>query len=973
MNPLLTLLFFCSGATALIYEIVWSKYLSLMFGSTVQAQTVVLAVFMGGLALGNRLFGQRADSLKSPVAVYGYLEIAIGVYALLFNFLYLAADKAFISAGASLLEQRNALLLLKGGLSVLLLLGPTILMGGTLPLLAAWLQKHSNDAGRTSARFYAINTLGAVAGACLAGFILVRYLGMTATLLSAGALNLAIGVAAIVIARRKVTIAPTPAKTAKAKPAPRQTSSAESIATAVPTTTTLACVLVFATGAISMGLEVLASRSLGMIFGGSLQAFATMLVAFIMGIGFGGMAIASLRKDKWIAPRTIVFLLLGAAALLAVFLVMAEQAALFYVRIRNSFSQENKYLWHQLTSGGISVVALGFPAALIGAVLPLWIRIHSKGSISLGNVVGRLLTWNTLGAVTGALATGFILMPNIGLRLSFGVLGALLCLAALLVAMKMKVRHGIPVSATAAVILLLLSMSGREQWQFALTSGIFRERKAELDNDYFLKIQQKSKLLFYKDGTDATVAVVTDRIPTKQSDIVLSINGKPDGSILGDLPTQSMLGHLPMLIKPDSKDVFVLGFGTGITSGALLGHPISTLTIAENCEPVLEAGQHFAKYNRGVLTNSLTKIYREDARTVLKLDPRKYDVIISEPSNPWTAAIGSVFSQQFYELAASRLKDDGIIAQWFHMYEMSDEIVDLVFRTFHSVFPSFEVWETRNGDLILLGSKQPWTGSTEAFKQVFARPQAKSDLEELGFRSPETIWARQLISQNTSFALITPGRVQTDSNPVLEYEAPRAFYEGSFAMNLMVFDERMLQSVFAPKEKQEALSGLSKSLLVGVFEKYGSANSPMLNYVNWRNQPGRLPHGDEVYDPEPFLEFIFRTPKSYPHNPRVATNASTTYAMFLTAEAIGFHPERWLEGVQKTESLLNNHDPNHWEDGKEEPNLAYFAAKAAKARFRHGDRIGALKTVKLGLGLVPDDVQLLFLKRLLERDSAPRG
>ena len=198
---LILLLFFCSGATGLVYEVIWSKYLALLFGSTVQAQTVVLAMFMGGLALGYRIFGRRADRTRRPLALYGYLEGGIGLYAFFFPDLYRLADRVFASLGAPLLSSPGLLLVLKGLLSAVLLLGPTILMGGTLPLLAAWLQNQSADPGRSSARFYSVNSLGAVCGAGLAGFWLVTWLGMTATLQLTGLANILIACVALCIAR----------------------------------------------------------------------------------------------------------------------------------------------------------------------------------------------------------------------------------------------------------------------------------------------------------------------------------------------------------------------------------------------------------------------------------------------------------------------------------------------------------------------------------------------------------------------------------------------------------------------------------------------------------------------------------------------------------------------------------------------------------------------------------------------------
>src|SRR5262245_5410914 len=207
---MILLLFFCSGATALIYEVVWSKYLSLLFGSTIYAQTVVLAVFMGGLALGNRLIGARSDLLLKPLGAYGKLEVLIGFYAFAFSFLYQVAERVFVSLGSNLIDHGAWLLLLKGALAVGLLLLPTVLMGGTLPLLAAWLQKNTKDAGRWTARFYSINSLGAVVGACLAGFFMIRNLGLVSTLQVTGLLNVIVGFAAIGLERKqKVQSKPT--------------------------------------------------------------------------------------------------------------------------------------------------------------------------------------------------------------------------------------------------------------------------------------------------------------------------------------------------------------------------------------------------------------------------------------------------------------------------------------------------------------------------------------------------------------------------------------------------------------------------------------------------------------------------------------------------------------------------------------------------------------------------------------------
>ena len=971
MRYIMPFLFFGSGATALVYEVVWSKYLSLMFGSTIQAQTVVLAVFMGGLALGNLLFGRRADAMAQPVKTYGYIEIAIGVYALLFNALYGLGDRLFIATGTGFLESSGILLVLKGSISLALLLGPTVLMGGTLPLVAAWLQRSSGDAGRSSARFYAINTLGAVAGAGLAGFFLVRHLGILSTLWVTGAANILIGVAAIGVARRQQLEPAKPAKKSGEEMKGPETSMFES--KWLPfNRLTLACGVVFFTGGISMGLEILAARSLSLIFGSSLQAFSVVLMAFILGIGLGSFAIASIRKKQWLGEGTTVVLLLATSLLIAAFILTIEQWALFYLKLRNSYAGHNRYLYHQMLTVGISLVVLGIPAALLGAVLPLWIRIVSASSETLGRHVGRLLTWNTLGAVAGVLFTGFILMPTAGLRLSFGFIGILSCVAALLIALRNNLANHAIVCGFAIAALGVTSVSKREDWQYLLSSGIFRMREAEVPKSLLWEQKKQDKILFYEDAADATVSVVTDLNPSENTEIVLSINGKQDASSRGDLSTQYLLAHLPMMMRPDAKDVFVLGFGSGITAGALLGHPVESITIAENCNPVLKAATFFSDWNRGVWTNSLARVVREDGRTVLKLSPKKYDIIISEPSNPWLAGVGSVFSREFYELAASRLKDGGIMTQWFHTYEMSDEIVALVLRTFQSVFPFMEVWESQMGDILILGSRQHWEPTPELFAKVFERTQPKADLLRIGLLSPEAVFVRQLASKATSFAIAPPGPWQSDLRPILEYEAPKAFYEGRAAFSLFIFDERTFQARFAPESKRKMMVSLPDEHFREAFASYGTANTPLMQYVEYRSLIKGLSREYDVFRPAPFFDLIFRRADTYPKVASYPEDAGFLQMQLLDAEAtIQGNPDRWLEGVEVIEKLFQNYTLA-LQTETFRPTPVHFAALAAKARYAHGDPAGALKTVELGLKVSPTDIQLLYMKRLLE-GSPPKG
>ena len=830
------LLFFCSGATALVYEVLWSKHLGLLLGSTVQAQTVVLATFMGGLALGNRLFGRRADAAEHPLALYGRLEMAIGLYAFCFHWLYQAADHVFVRVGTPLLGQPAALLVLKAALSVGLLLGPTLLMGGTLPLIAAWLNRRGGDAGRLSARFYSVNSLGAVAGAWAAGFVLVQAMGLTASLQLTAMFNVFIGLVAIGLAKREAGAAAGNARdggqgeatTTQPNPTNRNGDGHHDPLPAVAESLPLAeyaVPVVALTGAVSMGLEVLSARSLVLIFGASLQAFAIVLMAFILGIGLGGAVMASPRTRHWPRELTTTVLLLGTAAWVGLLVAGIEHWVEAYRWIKTGLARTaTGHAFHQVIAAVVSLVVLGVPAGMLGAVLPLWLRELPRSGTELGRGVGRLLTWNTLGAVAGTLITGFFLMPKLGLRGALLGLATGLCGAAWLLGWRFR-RPAVEIWAgTLALLLLLAGAFGQGTWRHLMSSGVFRLRETELNRDFLGHRQRHIEIHFHEDAADASVTVEQGDGIAASDQFTLRVNGKPDASSRGDMGTQYLLAHLPLLARPQSEDVFVLGFGSGVTAGALLGHPLKQIVVAENCAPVLRAGKFFEPWNRGVLTNRLARIVSEDARTLLKLDPQRYDVIISEPSNPWMAGVGGVFSREFYELCASRLKDGGVMAQWFHVYEMHDGIVALVFHTFASVFPHLELWDPGAGDLILIGSQKPWPTGPEVWRKVYERAQPRADLEAVGLLAPELVWARQFSSQATTRWFIENGPLQSDEFPVLEYEAPKAFYIGASATEFRNFDERVRQHQLAPVAKRTALATAPAAALREVFRAHGTVN-----------------------------------------------------------------------------------------------------------------------------------------------------
>lgn len=956
------LLFFCSGATALIYEVVWSKYLSQLLGSTVQAQTVVLAVFMGGLALGNRWFGALADRTREPLAVYGRIEILIGLYAFFFNVLHQAADGLFRGLGAGRLDQPHVLLVIKACLSVGLLIGPTLLMGGTLPLLASWLQRRSSqDAGRWSARFYAVNSLGAVTGSFLAGFFLIESLGMVSSLQLTAIANVLIGLAAIAISR-KGALPPLEKSPEEARSRPIRSSVLAS-----------GCLLVAITGGVSMGLEVLSARSLVLIFGASVQSFAIVLMAFILGIGLGGSIVASPRWRTIAADRATVVLLFTAALLIGILVLGITRWVEIYTYAKNGLAQSSMgYRYYQALTAGMSLIVLGIPAGLLGAVVPLWIRHAAADPAALGGGVGRLLTWNTLGAVAGTLITGFVLMPIAGLRGSFFVLTLCICLAGFTTAWFHHRRWAASGMAVLAVVLATLGATTGSGWRDVLSSGMFRVRGTDIDPKAIREHRKSLKIVFYEDAPDATVSIEVGDGIKSQDQTTLRINGKADATTKGDLSTQYLLGHLPMIARPESKDVFVLGFGSGITAGALLGHPIESLTIAENCEPVLRAAHFFHPLNRGVWTNQLTRVINDDARTVLKLGGKRYDVIISEPSNPWMAGVGSVFSLEFYELAASQLKEGGIMTQWFHAYEMNDGIVALVLRTFSRVFPHMEIWDTQQGDLVMVGSKQPWKSDPEVYRRVFDRSEPRKDLERIGLSTPEALWARQLASQRTAFAVPGDGAIQTDVFPVLEYQAPMAFFVGAHSHLLLLFDERTWQMDLASESKRSALSGLPAGSMQSVFAEFHSLNGDLTRYMKMRFPTNGVRPEPDLYAGDQQLPCVFRAPGEFQHKLILPSGVNPTLEGLLRAEhQLRTEPESGRAALESMIALIEQ-APKPASASSAHFTMPFINV-GARSALGQKDYALAGRFIRAGLNVDASVPHLRYLARIYEREAGGQG
>ncbi|MBM4160189.1 MAG: hypothetical protein FJ217_03725 [Ignavibacteria bacterium] len=824
-------LFIVSGAAGLAYQIVWFKYLSLFLGNTTYAQTIVLATFMGGLAIGAWLWGRRVDRTVRPLSLYGLLEIVIGVYCLVYPFLLRIFESGFVSIvhSLSLSSDSAAVLLLKLLVSVLTLLFPTILMGGTLPILVRFITQSLEESGKNVATLYFVNSFGAVVGSVLAGFFLVPMAGLRVTIFAAGIANLLIGGGAYFLGRLRFDFA-VESKDEEEEVVRRFSGRQISLAVAVAGVSGLAAMI----------YEVSWVRLLIPVLGSSTYSYTLMVVAFISGITIGSLIVSGLihrLKD-----------LFGALALcqLAVGISMAATLPL-YGRIPYYFwhigailtRTESTYPLYLAIQFAVGFAVMIIPTIFLGMSLPLASRIATRSVTVLGRSVGNVFSVNTLGTVVGSLGAGLLLIPLIGVRhaIEVGLMLNLLSGVVLIVFSTEITRvRRVATIAVAGLAMGVYFVSATDWNQSVLLSGVFRqfgkERMPPPSYADFVKATRSNKVLYFKEGASATVGVIQS--PTKNgTQNVLMINGKGDASSVGDLPTQVLLGQLPMMFHPQPETVLVIGYGSGVTSGSVLTHPVSYVQSVEISPEVIQASKYFEHVNNNALRDPRMKLIVDDAIAFLKLSRLNYDAIISEPSNPWIAGIGNLYTTEFFQRCRERLNRHGVMVQWLHLYEIDDETFRLVIRTFRSVFPHVTVWQSLVSDMLLIGSKEPLVLNEEALRKKLGMPAVRADLERIQIPDVATLLSLQVLSSPRTAEYAGGGPLNAEERPLLEYWAPRAFYADRGANDINRFDERRTfgESSILLKERIESTPLTDDERLhIGLLHGDASRGNALIGY-----------------------------------------------------------------------------------------------------------------------------------------------
>jgi spermidine synthase len=764
---------FLTGFSGLVYEVSWQKYLATLLGSHSEATAAVLGLYLGGLAAGYAIFGwvvrravERAAraSLHPPLLlIYGIVEAGIGVWALAFPFLFGAVQHIsfWMPPGHEGLSFAFDVFL-----CLLLLAPPTILMGGTIPILTQALTRGLIDATRIHAFVYAFNTAGAFAGSLAAGFVLIHWLGLDGVLFAMGGVNLFAGAVFLAIGLR----ASGPAAAAD----PSAPTGAPRLSRFAP----LAGVALLA-GFAMMVLQTAFNRVAGLALGSSHFTFAMVVAVFVLCIALGSFAVSALsRIPAWLVAASQ-WLLVALLAGLYLFLPDAGYGA----HVLRSFFRDmpEAFYLYQVAVFTIILLVLVVPIGISGALLPL-IFHHLRNEVGdLGRMAGSLYSWNTIGSLLGALLGGYVLLFWIDLPDVYAVaLGALALGAGILTVRVARAPWHVTSVATALALAGIVALPDWDPMSYAV--GRFRQRRptevtfagprAFIDGH-----NQGTKLLFHDDDPVATITVLEQ---PKKGAISIMNNGKSDGSTVSDYPTMCYAAILPALLADDLSRSFVIGWGTGVTAGELgTLEDAREIVVAEISPGVIEGAPFFRKANQQADVNPKVSAIRRDAYRALLHSEGRYGIIASEPSNPWVTGVEMLYSREFLEAARSRLTPGGVYAQWFHLYEVDEKTVEIVAHTYASVFDQVAVWFAQGPDILLMGLNSPdGYPSLEAIRARAERPDFRAALERCGSTSVEEALAHELIPPGLLQKGKVAGELHTLRRPILSQHAARAFFAG---------------------------------------------------------------------------------------------------------------------------------------------------------------------------------------------------
>ena len=757
--------FFLSGAAGLVYQVAWAKALGLIFGHTAYATAVVLAVFMAGLASGSAYLGRWSKDHANPVLLYARIELLIAITGVLSLAGLAAVRHLYLIAYPALGGLPVLLLVLRffGATAVLFI--PTFLMGGTLPILVQGLVQNSTELGACVSHLYWLNTLGAVAGTLMSGFVLLPSWGLRATIWCAVALNALAGLIAFRASSASRSVQVTKVSSEKEI----------SVPISPPQPPSHLLLFLFAVvGATAFAYEIAWTRLLAITIGSSTYAFTLMLAAFLVGTVLGsalfhGLFASSARISVRTFSHTQVGIGLAALCSLVLFHWMAPMVSDLLRQTGQAFGGL------VLTQFVVSATAMLPAAILFGFNFPMVVVLIARGQgnqAGRSEIVGKAYAANTLGCIIGALVTGFWLVPWLG---SFRVI-ALAAAVNLLLALVLDLQRpptgrrlslAIAVGCLVLAVVVAFSSLFYDQRRLAL-SPLLYGTNSDQRHLTFSEVLGTTDLVFAEEGVNDSIAVIrTD------ANVALLVNGKFDAST-ADTRTQLLLGHLGAMFHNMPRTVLVIGFGSGMTASAVARYPqVQEIDCVEIEPAVIRAAPYFENLNHSVLKDPRVHVIFDDARNFLLTSRKKYDLIISEPSNPWIAGIATLFTDEFYAAARQRLAGGGNFVQWLHSYSLDPGDLRMVMASFAPHFADVTLWRGEQTDLLLLGRTENTPLQLSHLRTLWQMPTLRADFDQMDIHDPGGIVAYFLLDHAGVRHLAEGSVLNTDDNTVLEYHAPK--------------------------------------------------------------------------------------------------------------------------------------------------------------------------------------------------------
>lgn len=755
------LVFVFSGFAGLIYESIWTHYLKLFLGHAAYAQSLVLAVFMGGLAGGAWLAGRFSTRIASPLRAYAVVEAMVGVFALGFHYAFVASTEWAYAVLLPALGAELPVLAAKLALSSALIVPQSLLLGMTFPLMSAGLARgHPGAAGESVAMLYFSNSLGAAIGVLASGFVLIEALALPGTLRFAGALNLALASAVWVVAR--------PAERVLAPSASYEAAGAR-----------LLLLVALLTGLASFVYEISWIRMLSLVLGASTHSFELMLATFILGLALGGLAVRRLVDRSRVPERLLGWVQLAMALAAAATLPLYDLTfGLMEALMTGLARTETGYLLFNVAGAGVAALIMLPATFFAGMTLPLLtgaLLRRGAGEAAIGHIYAA----NTLGAIAGVVLAVHAGLPALGLKGTL-LAGALVdaALGVLLLASTQLGRRALGAAAAAAAALFAWLALFVDLDANKMTAGVFRHGDLETSRD--------AKVLFNKDGKTATVHLVSYSEATS-----LRTNGKSDGSIVLDPAhergtdeiTMVLTAAIPLSLKPEARRAAVIGIGTGLTTHTLLQSlAIERVETIEIEAAMAEAARGFMPRNSGAFADPRGTLVIDDAKSFFAAGNRRYDLIISEPSNPWVSGVSGLFTREFYRRVREHLAADGLLVQWFQLYEIDPSLVASVMRALGEVFPHYAVFAPSDHDVLIVAGAAPLPLPPQP--RVFEHPGVAKELWTVHVFTAGDLDARYLGSRATLEPLFASYGMPANSDfaPVLDLNAARhRFMEKSAA------------------------------------------------------------------------------------------------------------------------------------------------------------------------------------------------